>query len=153
MADVPEAVINDSLKVLEIARNTGKISKGTNEAVKQIESGKAQLVFIAEDVQPKEVVAFIPGLCEEKKVSCIAVPNKQELGKAAGLDVSAASVAIVEAGSAKKDLAQVIEKLSHKGKSKSEEKPKAEEKPKSEEKTEEKKEDAKAEEKPEEKKE
>lgn len=98
--EVPQELSNKAYEVLQIARDSGKIKKGTNETTKAIERGVAKLVVIAEDVEPPEVVAHLPLLCEEKKVPYIFVPNKIQLGSSSGIEVPAASVCITEAGSA-----------------------------------------------------
>lgn len=97
----------DFYEIIEKARKTGKIDKGTNEVTKAIELGVAKAVFYATDVSPKEIVAHLPMLCKEKKIPCIEVDSKQKLGVAAGILVGAASIAIINAGSADKDLAQL----------------------------------------------
>ena len=96
------------LNAVEIAKNTGKIRIGTNETTKAIERGIAKLVVIAEDVQPKEVVLHLVPLCDEKKIKCVHVKSKQELGRAGGIDVPTASIAIVEEGDAKRDIEEII---------------------------------------------
>jgi large subunit ribosomal protein L7Ae len=98
------------LQAIEIASNTGKIKIGTNEATKAIERGSAKLIVFAEDVTPKEIVMHIPPLCEEKKIPFAKVKSKQELGRAAGIDVSTAAVAIIEAGEAKKLIDEIAKK-------------------------------------------
>jgi large subunit ribosomal protein L7Ae len=92
----------DVLEAIEAARETGKIRRGVNEVTKALERGEAKLVVAAEDVDPPEVVAHLPLLCDEKKVSFAKVPRKVELGRAAGVDVGTSAVAIVEAGEGKK---------------------------------------------------
>jgi len=109
--ELPKEVIDKILQLVEIAKNTGKIRKGTNEATKAVERGIAKLVVIAEDVEPKEIVMHLPALCSEKKIFCVYVPNKVELGRSAGLDVPSASIAIVEVGDGKDLLKEVISKL------------------------------------------
>ena len=96
------------LHAVEIAKNTGKIRIGTNETTKAIERGIAKLVVIAEDIQPKEVIMHLPHLCDEKKIPYVHVKSKLELGRASGIDVSAASIAITEEGDAKKDIEEII---------------------------------------------
>jgi len=49
----------DFYSIIEKARKTGKIDKGTNEATKAIELGVAKLVVYAADVSPKEIVAHL----------------------------------------------------------------------------------------------
>ncbi|MCD6542558.1 MAG: 50S ribosomal protein L7ae [Thermoplasmata archaeon] len=98
-------------ELVERARDTGKISKGTNETTKQVERGLAKLVIMAEDVSPEEILAHMPLLCEEKNIPYTYVPSKKELGAAAGLEVAAASVAIIDPGEAKDELEELIKKL------------------------------------------
>lgn len=112
--DVPEELANKALEALELARDTGKIKKGTNEATKAVERGVSKLVVIAEDVEPAEIVAHLPPLSEEKNAPYIFVKTQKELGAACGLSVSCATVAIVDAGKAAEliqDIAQKIDAL------------------------------------------
>lgn len=110
--DVPKELSNKVLQLVESAKNTGKLRKGTNEATKAIEKGQAQLVVIAQDVEPEEVVMHLPGLCEEKKVPYAYVPTKTDLGRAMGIDVGSAAVAITDAGEGKNTLGDVVAQLS-----------------------------------------
>jgi len=96
------------LHAVEIARNTGKVRIGTNETTKAIERSQAKLVVIAEDIEPKEVVMHLAPLCNEKKIPYVYVKNKLELGRAAGIDVSTASIAITQEGDSKKDIEEII---------------------------------------------
>ncbi|MHA1835916.1 MAG: 50S ribosomal protein L7Ae [Candidatus Odinarchaeia archaeon] len=109
--DVPEELVNKIYQVLEVVRDTGKVKKGTNETTKAIERGIAKLVVIATDVDPPEVVAHIPLLCEEKKVPYIYVPSKKKLGTAVGIDVSSSAVAVVDEGKAKEDINDIATKV------------------------------------------
>lgn len=111
---VPKELSDKVLQAVEMAKNTGIIKKGTNETTKAVERGEAQLVVIAEDVEPEEIVMHLPALCEEKKIPYVYAPSKAELGRAAGIDVASASVCIVEAGEGKdliKDIVKAIEEL------------------------------------------
>ena len=94
-------------EIIEKARKSGKVEKGTNEVTKAIERGTAKFVAYAGDVEPKEVIQHIPLLCKEKKIPVQEADNKQKLGIAAGLSVSASSVVIVEEGEAKSDIASI----------------------------------------------
>lgn len=96
------------LQLLEMAKNSGKIRKGTNEATKAIDKSNAQLIVIAEDVEPEEIVMHLPALCDEKKVPYVFVPSKQEIGRSAGIDKAMAAAAIVEAGEGKNLLKEII---------------------------------------------
>ena len=95
----------DAYKIIETAKRTGKIEKGTNEVTKAIERGTAKFVVYAADVEPKEIVQHLPILCKEKGIPCAQVDNKQKLGIAVGISVATSSVAVINAGEATKDIA------------------------------------------------
>ncbi len=94
----------DIYSIVEKARRTGKVEKGTNEVTKAIERSTAKLVVYATDVEPKEIVQHIPLLCKEKNILCKEVDSKQKLGIAVGIPVPASSVAIINLGDAEKDI-------------------------------------------------
>ena len=100
----------DFYTIAEKAKKTGKIEKGTNEVTKAIELGTAKFVLYAADVEPKEIVAHIPALCEDKGIPCQEIDSKQKLGISVGIPVSTASVAIIELGTAAEDLAPLLKK-------------------------------------------
>lgn len=95
-------------EIIEIAKKTGSIKKGTNEVTKAIERGKAQFVAYAQDVSPKEIVMHLPILAKEKQIPCIQVPSREELGVAAGLAVPAVAVVVIDAGDAKEHIKEFI---------------------------------------------
>lgn len=97
----------DFYNIVEKARKTGKIDKGSNEVTKAIERGVAKLVVYAADVSPKEIVAHLPALCHDKGIPCHEVDSKQKLGVAIGLPVSASAIAVIDAGDAGSDIAQL----------------------------------------------
>ncbi|MFW5746724.1 MAG: ribosomal L7Ae/L30e/S12e/Gadd45 family protein [Nanoarchaeota archaeon] len=109
--DLSEEQIEEVYNVVEVARSTGKICKGTNEVTKNIERQKALLVVYAKDVQPAEVIMHLGPLSDEKKVACAEVPSKEELGTAAGLPVATSAVAVLDAGDAKDRLKALAESL------------------------------------------
>ncbi len=109
--NIPESLVQDVYKAVEIAAKTGKVKKGVNETTKALEREKAKFVVIAEDVSPKEIVMHLPILAEEKGVVYVNVPSKAELGKAAGIKVPTSSVAIIEEGDAKDLIKSIDEKL------------------------------------------
>ena len=95
----------DIYSIIERARKSGKIEKGTNEVTKSIERQTAKLIVYASDVEPKEIVQHIPILCKDKGIKCQEVDSKKKLGIAAGLQVATSSVAVIEAGDAKNEIA------------------------------------------------
>jgi len=94
-------VSNRAYEAIEIAKKTGKIKKGINEATKAVERNVAKLVVVAEDVSPAEVIMHLEPLCNEKGIPFVKVPSREELGAAAGLRVSTSSVVIIKEGNAK----------------------------------------------------
>ena len=106
--ETPEDLVSPILEAVRVAVQTGKVRKGTNEATKAIERGISKLIVIAEDVEPPEVVAHLPLICEEQKTAYAFVPNKQELGKALGIDVTSAAAAILDAGDAQHIIDEVV---------------------------------------------
>jgi large subunit ribosomal protein L7Ae len=100
----------DFYTIIEKARKTGKIDKGTNEVTKAVELGVAKLVVYAADVNPKEIVAHIPVICKEKGIPCFEVDSKQKLGVAVGIPVSTSAVAVLNGGEADKDIAALAKK-------------------------------------------
>ncbi len=110
--EVPEDLVPKLYELVELARTTGgKVRKGVNETTKAVERGEAVFVVVAEDVDPPEIVAHLPLLCEEKNVPYAYVPSKSELGKAAGIEVASSSVAIIDPGQAKSLMDALIEKI------------------------------------------
>ena len=108
----PEDLVNPIYEALRVATQSGKVRKGTNEATKAIERGTSKLIVIAEDVEPPEVVAHLPILCEEQNTAYVFVPSKQELGKALGIDITSAAAAILDSGDAQHIVDQVISSIS-----------------------------------------
>ena len=109
--ETPAELVNPILEALRVAATTGKVRKGTNEATKAIERGISKLIIIAEDVEPPEVVAHLPLICEEQGAAYAFVPDKQELGKALGIDVTSAAAAILDAGDAQHIIDEVVASL------------------------------------------
>lgn len=108
--ETPKEIADKVLKAVEMVRDGGRLAKGTNEVTKVVERGQAKLVVMAEDVQPEEILAHMPALCDEKSVPYAYVPSKADLGAAAGVKTSA-SVALVEIGNAKELVDEIIAKV------------------------------------------
>lgn len=109
--EVPKELADAAYEALQIAAKTGAVRKGTNETTKAVERAHAKLVMIAEDVDPPEVVAHLPLLCEERKISYVYVPSKEKLGEAIGIDVPAASACITKEGEATGLVKEIIAKI------------------------------------------
>ncbi len=110
--DMPNELVDKTYEVVELARDTGRVRKGTNEVTKVVERGEAKLVVMAEDVNPPEILAHIPLLCEEREVPYAYVPSKQELGGAVGMNAGAASIAIIKPGKGGEMVDSLVKSLS-----------------------------------------
>lgn len=105
--ETPKDLVGPILEAVRIAVTSGKVRKGTNEATKAIERSQSRLLIVAEDVQPPEVVAHLPLLCDEQRASYAYVPSKHDLGKALGIN-SASAAAILDSGDAQHIVDQVV---------------------------------------------
>lgn len=99
--ETPKELSDKAYNLAEAARDSGKIKKGTNEVTKAVERGDASIVIMATDVDPPEILAHMPALCDERKVPFVYVPSRAELGNAIGIEKSTASIAIVDLGKGK----------------------------------------------------
>src|ERR687893_1160490 len=106
--EVPQDLVSAIYEAVRIAKDSGKIKKGTNETTKAVERGVSKLAIIAEDVEPPEVVAHLPIICEERNAAYVFVPSKQQLGAALGIDVGSAAATIVDSGEAQSIIEQVV---------------------------------------------
>ncbi|MDC8437569.1 MAG: 50S ribosomal protein L7Ae [Candidatus Nitrosotenuis sp.] len=109
--ETPTDLVNPILEAVRVASQSGKVRKGTNEATKAIERGISKLIVIAEDVEPPEVVAHLPIICEEQNAAYAFVPSKLDLGKALGIDVTSAAAAIIDAGDANHIVEEVVSSI------------------------------------------
>lgn len=109
--DVPGDLQEDVIEAVEVARDTGSVKKGTNETTKAIERGNAELVVIAEDVQPEEIVMHLPELADEKDIPFVFVNSQDEIGRASGLQVGSAAAAIVDPGQARETVDEITDRV------------------------------------------
>jgi large subunit ribosomal protein L7Ae len=109
--EVPKEIADAAYEALQIASKTGIVRKGTNETTKAVERAQAKLVIIAEDVDPPEVVAHLPLLCDERKIPYVFVPTKEQIGKALGIDVPAAAACITKEGDAAGIIKEITTRL------------------------------------------
>ncbi|MBW9222060.1 50S ribosomal protein L7Ae [Methanothermococcus sp. SCGC AD-155-C09] len=105
--DVPQEIEE---KTIEILSKSEKVKKGANEVTKSVERNTAKLVVLAKDVQPEEIVAHIPLICEEKNIPYTYISTKEQLGKAIGLEVPTSAAAIIVEGDSS-ELGELVEKI------------------------------------------
>jgi len=80
--------------VLEDLKKSKK-AIGTKQSLKSIENGTAKVVFIARDADEK-VTGNIIKLCEKSSVQIVYADSMKLLGKACGIEVGAAAVAVLK---------------------------------------------------------
>lgn len=109
--EIPEKLQTKTLDLLKsVVQSEGSLRKGMNETTKAIERGKAQLVVIAGDITPAEIVMHLPAIAAEKKVPYLFINKRTDLGKAAGLSIPCSALAITRLGnkSLKKNLDDIV---------------------------------------------
>jgi large subunit ribosomal protein L7Ae len=109
--EVPAELVPQVVEMLSVAKDGGKVKKGINETTKAIERKTAQLVVVAGDVTPEEIVVHIPILCKENGIPYVFVPTKKDLGGAVGIAVGTSAVAVENPGAATEKLQDIIKKL------------------------------------------
>ena len=104
--------VSDKIYEMIQSNSNGRIKKGSNEVTKTAESGTAKFIVLAEDVNPPDLLAHIPLICEEKGIPYGYVPSQEFLANEAGLPngVKTASIAIMEINkSAQEKYQEVVE--------------------------------------------
>jgi large subunit ribosomal protein L7Ae len=66
------------------AKRPALLQYGVNKVVSLIERKKAQLVVIAHDVDPLELVLFLPSLCRKMEIPYVIVKSRARVGQALG---------------------------------------------------------------------
>mgnify|MGYP000328735007 CR=1 FL=1 len=79
----------------ELIRQAKARTVGTRAVLRAVERGEARVVFVARDAEPR-VVAPVVALCGRKGVQVVWVDSMTELGRACGIEVGAASAAVLE---------------------------------------------------------
>lgn len=74
------AAIADGKKKEDVSAKPFAVKYGLNHVVSLIENKKAKLVLIAHDVDPIELVVFLPSLCRKMGVPYAIVKGKARLG-------------------------------------------------------------------------
>mmetsp|Transcript_31872 Transcript_31872/g.64901 ORF Transcript_31872/g.64901 Transcript_31872/m.64901 type:complete len:124 (+) Transcript_31872:105-476(+) len=87
------------LDLVQQATNYKQTKKGANEATKTLNRGISEMIVMAADAEPIEILLHLPLLCEDKNVPYVFVPSKEALGRACGVSraVIACSITTNEA--------------------------------------------------------
>lgn len=71
------------------------LSVGIKQTIKALEQGKALEIIVAKDADPRYTTKIV-SLSQEKAVDVSYVDSMKKLGKASGIEVGAATVAILK---------------------------------------------------------
>ncbi|SPJ10982.1 splicing factor, putative [Plasmodium sp. DRC-Itaito] len=86
---------NQILDVIQRATVYRQLKRGANEAVKSLHKGISELVVLAADAKPLEIISHIPLVCEDKNTPYVYVRSKMALGRACGISRSVIATSIV----------------------------------------------------------
>lgn len=64
----PKKLQKEILELIQTAAGFKKIKKGANESTKTLNRGQSELIVIAADAEPLEIVLHLPLLCEDKVI-------------------------------------------------------------------------------------
>lgn len=85
--------------MLEELRRATRRTVGTKQTLRAVERGQAVAVFVARDAEA-HVVRQLLGMCRQRGVPVHEVESMRLLGRCCGVEVGAASGAILREGSA-----------------------------------------------------
>merc|ERR1712000_537759 len=72
--------VEEGKKKEDVSKKPYTVKYGLNHVVGSIESKKATMVLIAHDVDPIELVVFLPALCRKMGVPYAIIKGKARLG-------------------------------------------------------------------------
>jgi U4/U6 small nuclear ribonucleoprotein SNU13 len=84
------------LELVSSAQTNKQLRKGANEVTKTLNRSVAEIVIIAGDTDPIDIVMHLPLLCEDKNVPYIFLPSRAALGRACGVARSVIACSIVK---------------------------------------------------------
>merc|ERR1719313_1646629 len=83
------------LDLLNQSKNFKLLKKGANETTKGLNRGVADLIVLAADTEPLEIILHLPLLCEDKNVPYVYVGKQADIGRACGVSRNIIAVAIM----------------------------------------------------------
>ena len=115
----PLAKPDQTVSILDLVREAGnykQLKKGANEATKTLNRGTAEILVLAADCEPLEILLHLPLVCEDKNVPYVFVKSKAALGRACGVSraVVACSITSKEGSQLNaqiQDLKDVVEQM------------------------------------------
>lgn len=67
---------------------------GTKQTLKAVETGRAVVIYLAQDADPK-VIGQVAAKALESRVEVVQVASMKDLGKICGIEVGAAAAAVL----------------------------------------------------------
>lgn len=115
----PLAKPDMTAKILDLVQqsaNYKQLRKGANEATKTLNRGTADVIILAADTEPLEIILHLPLLCEDKNVPYVFVKSKMALGRACGVSRPVVACSIIahegsQLSSSIRDLKDAIEQI------------------------------------------
>ena len=98
-------------ELVEKCNTQKKLKKGANESGKSLNRDLAELIILAADASPLEIILHLPLLCEDKSVPYIFVPSMAELGQACGTSRNVIACSIVKRDSNDDAMAEEINQV------------------------------------------
>lgn len=92
----PQSLSKAILSLVQQSCDYKQLKRGANESTKSLNRGQAQLIVMAADTEPIEILMHIPLLCEDKNVHYVFVGSKQGLGRACGVTRPVICCSIIE---------------------------------------------------------
>ena len=83
------------LDLVQQATNYKQTKKGANEATKTLNRGISEMIIMAADAEPIEILLHLPLLCEDKNVPYVFVRSKTALGRACGVSQPVISCSVI----------------------------------------------------------
>ena len=90
-----KALQKEIFSLITKASQLKQIKKGANEATKTLNRGISDLIIIAGDAKPLEIVLHLPLLCEDKNVPYVFVESQKLLGRSCGVSRPVIAVSIL----------------------------------------------------------
>ena len=82
------------LDIVQQAANYKQLKKGANEATKTLNRGTAELVILAADTEPLEIMLHLPLVCEDNNVPYVFTKSKTALCRPCGVSRPVTSCSI-----------------------------------------------------------
>ena len=78
-------LFSQTVDILQMALKTKNVVRGINETLKAIGKERVDMVIMAADTDPIELLCNLPPICEESSIPYLFVPCSAILGRAVGL--------------------------------------------------------------------